>query len=112
MAVLLLRPDRGVLAVIGDELAVFIVGGVDVIAVGVAEIAGSGHFGVDGRPGEGRAFGPGGLFTHRVFGVDAAAVNQFDAIFGEGGEGGVVAVLCYFCSAVGCGFADDVGALG
>jgi hypothetical protein len=34
------------------------------------------------------------LFAHGIFVVDAAAINNFDAIFGEVGEEGVVAVLC------------------
>jgi len=41
LAVLLLFPDRGVLAVIGNQLALFIFGAVDVVAIGVTEIAGS-----------------------------------------------------------------------
>lgn len=77
----------------GDELALFIFGAVNVIAVGVAEIARSRHFGVHGRPGKGRAFGPGRLPAHGILVVDAAAVDNFDAIFGEVGEEGVVAVL-------------------
>jgi len=112
LAVLLLFPDRGVLAVIGDELALFVLGGVDVVAVGVAEIGGSGHFGVDGRPGEGRAFGPRGLLAHGVFGVDTAAVYNFNAIFGEVGEKGVVAVLDDIRSKIGFELAQEVCALG
>ena len=112
LAVLLLLPDRGVLAVVGNELALFIFGGVDVIAVGVAEIAGRRHFSVDGRPGKARAFGPRRLFAHRLFVVDAAAVDNFDAIFGEIGEEGVVAVLCDIRGEIGFELEQEVFTLG
>jgi hypothetical protein len=112
LAVLLLLPDRGVLAVVGNEVALFIFGGVDVIAVGVAEIAGRRHFSVDGRPGKGRAFGPRGLFAHRIFVVDATAVNNFDAIFGKVGEESVVAVLCDIGGETGLELEQEVGTVG
>src|SRR5208283_5537057 len=63
------------------------------IAVGVAEIAGSRHFGLDRRPGKGRAFGPGRLLADGVLGVEAAAIHDFYSIFSEVGDKGSVAVL-------------------
>jgi len=52
------------------------------------------------------------LFAHRVLGVDAAAVNQFDAIFSEVGEEGVVAVLCDVGSEIGFELEQEVFTLG
>src|SRR5260221_14251807 len=47
-----------------------------------------------GCPCESRACRPGRLLAHRRFVVDAAAVHNFDTIFGEVGQEGIVAVLC------------------
>src|SRR5208337_5565 len=97
---------------IGDELALFVFCGVNVIAIGVAEIAGSSHIRFGGRPGEGGAIGPRGLLAHGVFGVDTAAVHEFDAIFGEVGEKSGVAVLRDIGNEIGFELAQKVGAGG
>ena len=97
--------------VISDKLAILILGRVDIIAVGVAEIAGSSHFGFDGRPGEGRAFGPRRLLADDVFGVEAATVDDFYAIFGELADKRSMTVLGDIRGEFGFELDEEVGTL-
>jgi hypothetical protein len=52
------------------------------------------------------------LLAHGVFGVESAAINNFDAIFGEVGEKGVVAVLGDIRGEIRFELEEKVGALG
>src|ERR1035438_900553 len=95
---------------IGDQLAVLIFGGVNVIAIGIPKIAGSGHFGFDRRPRQGRALGPWWLLAHLFFGVESAAVHNFHSVIGEVGEKSVVAVLGYVRGKAGFELAEEIRA--
>jgi hypothetical protein len=52
------------------------------------------------------------LPAHGIFVVDAAAVDNFDAIFGEVDEEGVVAVLCDIRGVMSFELEQEIGTLG
>ena len=52
------------------------------------------------------------MLAHGVFAVDAAAVHEFDAIFGEVSEKGGVAVLRDIRNEIDFELAQEVGAFG
>ena len=86
---------------IGGQFAIFIFGGVNVIAIGIPKIARGGHLGFDRRPRQGRSFGPGRLLAHLFFGVESTAIDHFHPLIGEIGKEGVVPVFGYVRGKVG-----------